>query len=74
VFPAPADLGATATIVVGMMSEQIKETKGAHTETTRIYCTYHTVDQAFKKLIIDSFEDPFLNALSDEVVGYANCT
>jgi hypothetical protein len=46
----------------------------AHTEATRVYRTYHNVDQAFKKMIIDNFEDPFLNALSDEVIGYANCT
>jgi hypothetical protein len=32
------------------------------------------VDQAFKKLIIDAFEDPFLNALFDEILDYANCT
>jgi hypothetical protein len=32
------------------------------------------VDQAFKKMIIDAFEYPYLNALSDEIVGYTNCT
>jgi hypothetical protein len=32
------------------------------------------VDQAFKKMIIDAFEDQYLNALSDKIVGYANCT
>jgi hypothetical protein len=32
------------------------------------------MDQAFKKLIIDAFEDPFLNALYDEVVGYTSRT
>jgi hypothetical protein len=26
-----------------------------------------------KKLIIESFDDIYLNALSDEIVGYANC-
>jgi hypothetical protein len=39
-----------------------------------VYCTYHSVDQAIKKLIIESFDDAYLNALSDEIVGYANCT
>jgi hypothetical protein len=39
-----------------------------------VYCTYHNVDQAIKKLIIESFDDAYLNALSDELVGYANCT
>jgi hypothetical protein len=36
--------------------------------------TYHNVDQAIKKLIIESFDDAYLNALSDEIVGYASCT
>jgi hypothetical protein len=39
-----------------------------------VYCTYHNVDQAIKKLIIESFDDAYLNALSDEIAGYANCT
>jgi hypothetical protein len=32
------------------------------------------VDQAFKKMTIDPFEDQYLNALSDEIAGYANFT
>jgi hypothetical protein len=32
------------------------------------------MDQAFKKLIINAFEDTFLHTLSDEVAGYNNCT
>jgi hypothetical protein len=43
------------------------------TELT-VYRTYHNVDQAIKKLILESFDDAYLNALSDEVVRYANCT
>jgi hypothetical protein len=39
-----------------------------------VYRTYHNVDQAIKKLIIESFDDAYLNALSDEIVGSANCT
>jgi hypothetical protein len=39
-----------------------------------VYRTYHNVDQAIKKLIIESFDDAYPNALSDEIVGYANCT
>jgi hypothetical protein len=39
-----------------------------------VYRTYHNVDQAIKKLIIESFDDAYLNALSDEIVGHANCT
>jgi hypothetical protein len=39
-----------------------------------VYHTYHTVDQAIKKLIIEAFDGAYLNAFSDEIVGYANCT
>jgi hypothetical protein len=39
-----------------------------------VYRTYHNVDQAIKKLILEAFDDAYLNALSNEVVGYANCT
>jgi hypothetical protein len=44
-----------------------------HKEATQVYRTYHNVDQAIKKLIIESFDNTSLNALSDEIVGYANC-
>jgi hypothetical protein len=39
-----------------------------------VYRTNHNVDQAIKKMIQEAFEDAYLNALSNEVVGYANCT
>jgi hypothetical protein len=39
-----------------------------------VYRTYHNVDQAIKKLIIESFDNAYLIALSDKIVGYANCT
>jgi hypothetical protein len=39
-----------------------------------VYRTYHNVDQAIKKLIIESFDEAYLNALSGEILGYANCT
>jgi hypothetical protein len=39
-----------------------------------VYRTYHNADQAITKLLIEAFSDAYLNALSDEVVGYANCT
>jgi hypothetical protein len=39
-----------------------------------VYHNYHNVDQAIKKLIIESFDDAYLNVLSDEIVGYADCT
>jgi hypothetical protein len=62
-----------ATIVSGMMTAQITETNRAHTEATFIYHTYHDVDQAFQKLIVDAFEYLFLNELSDGVIGNTNC-
>jgi hypothetical protein len=70
----PNNPGPAATIAVGMTAVQISETARLHTNATRVYRTYHNVDQAFKKMIIDAFEDPYLNALSDEIFGYANCT
>jgi hypothetical protein len=73
-FPAPANPGTTATIVVGMTAAQIRETNQACTKATRVYRTYHNVDQAFKKMIIGAFQNPFLNALSDEFIGCTNCT
>jgi hypothetical protein len=39
-----------------------------------VYRSYHSVDQAIKKIIIESFDDAYINALSDKIVGYANCT
>jgi hypothetical protein len=60
--------------VAGMTATVIAETTRLHQEATQVYRTYHNVDQAIKKLIIESFNDTYLNALSDEIVGYANCT
>jgi hypothetical protein len=54
----------------------IANTGWLHTASIRVYCvyrTYHYVDQAFKKMIMDAFKDKYLNALSDEIVGYVNC-
>jgi hypothetical protein len=74
VFPLPANPGPSATVVAGMTAAVIAETTRLHREATQVYRTYHNVDQAIKKLIIESFDDAYLNALSDEIVGYANCT
>jgi hypothetical protein len=57
-----------------MTAAVIAELTRLHRESTQVYRTYHNVDQAIKKLIIEAFDDAYLNALSDEVVGYANCT
>jgi hypothetical protein len=72
VFLPPHNPGATATNLAGMTAAYITEANRAHVEATCVYRTYHNMDQAFKKIIIDAFEDPFLNSLSDETVGYAN--
>jgi hypothetical protein len=61
-------------VAASMTAAVITETTRLHREATQVYCTYHNVDQAIKKLIIESFNDAYLNALSDEIVGYANCT
>jgi hypothetical protein len=74
VFPVPNNPGPSAAVVVGMMATVIAEMIRLHREATQVYRTYHNVDQAIKKLIIKSFNDAYLNALSDEIVGYTNCT
>jgi hypothetical protein len=74
VFLPPQNPGPTATIMPGMTGIHIAEMGRLHTTVTRIHRTYNNVDQAFKKIIIDTFEDQYLNALSDEIVGYTNCT
>jgi hypothetical protein len=60
--------------VAGMTAAVITETTRLHKEATQLYRTYHNVDQAIKKLIIEAFDDAYLNALSDEIVGYTSCT
>jgi hypothetical protein len=74
VFPVPNNPGPSVAVVAGMTSAVIAEATRLHREATQVYRTYHNVDQAIKKLIIESFNDAYLNALSDEIVGYANCT
>jgi phenylpyruvate tautomerase PptA (4-oxalocrotonate tautomerase family) len=73
VFPIPNTHGPSAAVVAGMTAAVIAETTRLNREATHVYHTYHNVDQAIKKLIIESFDDAYLNALSDEVMGYANC-
>jgi hypothetical protein len=74
VFPVPNNPGQSAAVVAGMTAAVIAEMTLLHREATQVYHTYHNVDQDIKKLIIESFDDAYLNALSDEIVGYANCT
>jgi hypothetical protein len=72
VFPVPNNPGPSAAVVEGMTAAVIAETTRLHKEATQVYRTYHNVDQASKKLIIESFDNAYLNALSDKIVGYAN--
>jgi hypothetical protein len=74
VFPVPNNPGPSAAVVASMTASVIAETTRLHREATQVYRTYHNVDQAIKKLIIEWFGDAYLNALSDKIVGYANCT
>jgi hypothetical protein len=74
VFPIPINPGPSAAVVAGMTAAVIAETTRLHKEATQVYRTYHSIDQSIKNLIIESFDDAYLNALSDEIVGYANCT
>jgi hypothetical protein len=70
VFPVPNNPGPSAAVAAAV----IAETTRLHREATQVYRTYHNIDQTIKKLIIESFDDAYLNAISDEIVGYANCT
>jgi hypothetical protein len=74
VFPVPVNPGPSAPAVAGMTAAVIAETTRLHREATQVYRTYNNVDQAIKNLLIEAFDDAYLNALSDEIVGYANCT
>jgi hypothetical protein len=74
VFLPPKNPGPAATIVVGITGVQIDEMGRVHTAVTRTYRTYNNVYQSFKKMIIDAFKEQYLNALSENFVGYANCT
>jgi hypothetical protein len=74
VFPVLSNPGPSATVVAGMMVAVVAETTQLHKEATQVYRTYHNGDQAIRNLIIESFNDAYLDALSDKIVGYAHCT
>jgi hypothetical protein len=74
VFSVPNNTVPASAVVAGMTAAVIAETTRLHKEATQVYRTYHIVDQAIKKLIIESLDDAYLNALSDEILVYANCT
>jgi hypothetical protein len=74
VFPIPNSPGPSAAVVKGMMAAVIVDMTRLHREATQVYRIYHNVDHAIKKLIMKSFDDAYLNALSDDFVGYASCT
>jgi hypothetical protein len=74
VFPVPDNPGASPEVVVGMTGAVIAELTRLHRKATQVYRTYHNVDQAIEKLILEAFYDAYLNALSNKVAGYANYT
>jgi hypothetical protein len=53
VFPVPNNPRPSAAVVAGMTAAVIAETTRLHKEATQVYRTYHNVDQAIKKLIIE---------------------
>jgi hypothetical protein len=69
VFPVPNNPGPSATVVAGMTAAVTAETTRLHKDATQVYRTYNKIYQAIKKLIIESFDDAYLNALSDEIAG-----
>jgi hypothetical protein len=73
VFLIPNNPGASPEVVVGMTAAVIAELTRLYRKATQVYLTYHNVDQAIKKLILEAFDDAYLNALLDEVVRYAKC-
>jgi hypothetical protein len=73
-FPVPSNPGASSEVVVGMTAAVITEMTRLHREVTQVYRTYHSVDQAIEKLIIEDFVNPYINVRSDKVVGYTNFT
>jgi hypothetical protein len=74
IFTVPNNPGSSAEVVAGMTAAVIVKMTGLHREATQVYRTDHKMDQAIKNLIIKAFDDAYPNALSDEIVGYANCT
>jgi hypothetical protein len=74
VLPVPDNPGTSPEVVVGMTAAVIAKLTRLHREATQVYRTYHNVDQAIKNLILEAFDNAYLNALSNKVVSYANCT
>jgi hypothetical protein len=70
VFPVPDNPGESADVVAGMTAAVIAELTRLHREATQVYRTYHSVDQAIKKLILEAFDDAYLNALSHILMLY----
>jgi hypothetical protein len=64
----PNNPGPSTAVVTGMTAAVIAEMTRLDREATQVYRTYHNVDQAIKKLIIESFDNAYLNALSDEIM------
>jgi hypothetical protein len=55
VFLPPDNPGPVATILVWITAAHIAKMTWLHTSATRVYRTYHNVDQTFKKMVIYAF-------------------
>jgi hypothetical protein len=55
------------SIVNNATAAHITAANQAHQEATHVYRTYKNVNQKFKTLIIDAFEDRIIDALSNEL-------
>jgi hypothetical protein len=70
VFPVPNNPGPSAAVVACMTAAVIAEMTRLHREATQVYRTYHNVDQAIKKLIIESFDDAYANCTSLQLLTH----
>jgi hypothetical protein len=73
VFPVPHNPGPSVVVVAGMTAAVLAETTRLYLEATQVYHTYHNVEQAVNKLIIESFDYEYINALSEDIVGFMRC-
>ena len=72
-FDVPVFPGLHPDVIQGsaaVIAEHVRE----HKENTREWREYQNVHSALKQQLINSIDDVYLSALSDEYVGYSNCT
>jgi hypothetical protein len=72
VFPVPNNPGPSAKVVTGMTAAVVAETTRLHKEATQVYHTYHNINQAIKKLIIESCDDFQTTSWVTPIVRHSN--